>query len=883
VPSPDHHHAPDEALVTVPPSPLMRVLRVLRALWPPLVLGLVGWFGWRDLRGLDLGTLHRTVRTLHDSDLLVLQGLALIPVLAMCGYDLLLNRWLGIGLPVPKVLRYAWPACTLANLVGLSGMTGSGIRYLALSRERVPGRTIAAYAGLQLLAIPLGLGLLAAAGLVIALRQHVPLPLPGLLPQLLLAAFVAYVPGFFLATGSGALHRRFLKELPPLTTPLRVQLTLASLGEWGLALAVLWLALGLVGVPATPQQLVLAFALAATAGIASQVPGGLGVLDGTLLLILRGMGYPAEGVLAGILLFRLCYYLVPALLGLVLGASLFIPDENVFVRLLRRAEAHPLLGVMRLPVELIGSVSVRLLGYLTFLGGVVLLVSAAYPTLSHRGEVLHNYLPHLITEGSHLLSVVAGVVLLALSRGIAGQVRSAHRVTMAVLIVGALLSLAKGLDYEEATYLLVLAAVLRTQRGRFDRDAYPLLSRRNLLWLIALLAALAGYLWLGQELYGDEPWMSRLLHVARSAHAPRFARGLLAALVTTIGALGWLAFAMPRPRLALPDAVALDRARDFYETHGGHEFAHLTLLGDKYLFEPAGGGALIAYGRTRNRLVALGDPAGAPAAVEDAVLAFRQFADRYGCVPVFYEVSETNLHLYHDHGFALFKLGEQALVPLADFSLRGKKRDDLRAAVNRAARENLEFAVLEPPFDGPFWQELETVSNAWLGGKTAEKGFSLGRFDRAYLARAPIATLRHQGRLVAFASLMPDYRERQELSVDLMRHTPDAPPSAMDFLFVRLLEHARDAGYARFNLGMAPLAGVGENPFARPGERLARLAYEYGNRFYNYKGLRSYKEKFQPVWRGAYLAYPYQMSPRLLLVDVAALIAGGYRRVLTAG
>lgn len=133
-----------------------------------------------------------------------------------------------------------------------------------------------------------------------------------------------------------------------------------------------------------------------------------------------------------------------------------------------------------------------------------------------------------------------------------------------------------------------------------------------------------------------------------------------------------LAFAMPRPRLTLPDAAALDEARAFYEAHGGHEFAHLTLLGDKYLFRPDSGDALIAYGAVRNRLVALGDPAGEPAAVEHAVLAFRQFADRYGCVPVFYEVGESNLHLYHDHGFALFKLGEQALVPLADFSLRGR-------------------------------------------------------------------------------------------------------------------------------------------------------------------------------------------------------------------
>jgi len=102
----------------------------------------------------------------------------------------------------------------------------------------------------------------------------------------------------------------------------------------------------------------------------------------------------------------------------------------------------------------------------------------------------------------------------------------------------------------------------------------------------------------------------------------------------------------------------------------------------------------------------------------------------------------------------------------------------------------------------------------------------------------------------------------------------------MDLLFVRLLEYGRDLGYAWFNLGMAPLAGVGASHYARTGERLVRLAFEYGNRFYNYKGLRSYKEKFQPQWRSAYLAYPHQMSPRFLLLDVAALIAGGYRRIL---
>ena len=56
-------------------------------------------------------------------------------------------------------------------------------------------------------------------------------------------------------------------------------------------------------------------------------------------------------------------------------------------------------------------------------------------------------------------------------------------------------------------------------------------------------------------------------------------------------------------------------------------------------------------------------------------------------------------------------------------------------------------------------------------------------------------------------------------------------------------------------------------------------AYEYGNRLYNYKGLRSFKDKYHPEWRSAYLAYPVLTPLPMLLLDTMALIAGGYRRI----
>jgi phosphatidylglycerol lysyltransferase len=102
----------------------------------------------------------------------------------------------------------------------------------------------------------------------------------------------------------------------------------------------------------------------------------------------------------------------------------------------------------------------------------------------------------------------------------------------------------------------------------------------------------------------------------------------------------------------------------------------------------------------------------------------------------------------------------------------------------------------------------------------------------------------------------------------------------MDYLFVSLMLHAQQAGYRWFNLGMAPLSGVGKSPWSPRDERLLKLIYQFGDRFYNYQGLRNYKEKFRPEWRGMYLAYPRGHALAPVLFDVTALITGGYWRAL---
>jgi len=59
-----------------------------------------------------------------------------------------------------------------------------------------------------------------------------------------------------------------------------------------------------------------------------------------------------------------------------------------------------------------------------------------------------------------------------------------------------------------------------------------------------------------------------------------------------------------------------------------------------------------------------------------------------------------------------------------------------------------------------------------------------------------------------------------------------------------------------------------------------RLAARFGEHFYNFEGLRRYKDKFDPVWRPKYLAAPGGLFLPRTLTDIGALTSGGLRGLL---
>lgn len=308
--------------------------------------------------------------------------------------------------------------------------------------------------------------------------------------------------------------------------------------------------------------------------------------------------------------------------------------------------------------------------------------------------------------------------------------------------------------------------------------------------------------------------------------------------------------------------------------------AGLVRLGDKRILFSDCGQGFIMYARQGRSLVALFDPVGPkhlwPPLVEKFIAEARRTRSR----PVFYQVSADFLPVAVDMRLQALKLGEQAVVDLTSFTLAGGDWLKLRRSINRAERDGLAFELLAQEAVPSVLDELETVSDTWLSAhKAGEKGFSLGTFDRAYVAAGPVAVIRLDGHIVAFASLMTASSDGDAF-IDLMRHVPGVHRGMMDLLFVKIMEALKGQGFRTLNLGMAPLAGLSGHRRAPAWNHVARQVFEHGERFYNFRGVRAFKEKFDPDWQPRYLAVAGQGLPILSLIDVTLLIGGGLKSLL---
>ena len=823
---------------------------------------------YRNLANISWDQVRHTIVT-FPAPRLLLAGLATAAsYLALVGYDAIALRLVGadrVPLRVTAITSFISHAVTFT--LGFGVLTGGAVRMRLYRAWDVSTDQVLAI--VVLCALSFWAGLAAIAGICLTLDPELVAVLIGLdaglcrvLGAVILAALLLWL--IVAATRRTTITlRNWRLPLPGAGTTLAA--ILVGMADVAAAAAALWVLLP-NDVSVTLPGFLVVFSLATVVGVISHVPGGFGVFDAIILLGIA-KGAPSPELVSSMLLFRLVYYFVPV----SIAAGMLVVYEIQLRSKAAHEEASP-------TATLFDPIIPPLAAIATFFSGLVLLIAGTLPV--ERLTMVRRFIPLPFVEASHFNASLVGTILLVVANGLAHRLRSAWQLALLLLGGGAVFSVTRGFDFGEAFICLAAAALLYGGRKEFYRQGGVFSGRPSASALLAVAIAVGASAAIGLAIYRGVPYDNSLWwEFAYHQDASRFLRATLGAatIAIVIAAYQLLHKVTPEQR----SVSATEQLEVEAIVKASQQItSELALIGDKrFLFSQSGDG-FVMYGVRGSTWVAMGDPiAIRNNDLIDLVWRFKESADEHRGTPVFYQVAADHLPVYLDAGFSLIKLGEDAWVDLDLFTLDGKNGRRLRQTKSRVERNGVSFEIIKAADVENFLVALKRVSDAWLAvhGRR-EKGFSLGFWNEDYLSRHDVAIVRHEGRIVAFANIVRK-PGAATASLDLMRHVPDAPESVMDYLVVMLLEQVKSEGYKWFNLGMAPLSGLSEHRLASRWARFAGLFFRYGDRLYNFEGVRIFKSKFKPEWRPKYLAYEHSLRLPQTLIDIAGLISSSPQRV----
>jgi phosphatidylglycerol lysyltransferase len=626
--------------------------------------------------------------------------------------------------------------------------------------------------------------------------------------------------------------------------------------------------------------LVAGYAIGILFWIVSITPQGIGVVEGMMTLVFASLGVPIERATVIALAFRGLTFWLPLAIGFIL---------------LRRLKSFGAKESARSEIW-----GVRLVALLTAGMGIIDVLSGLTPALHDRLKVLEQYSPFSVDVGGHLTSVLAGFALLLLATGLWRRKRLAWALTVTILIMSVPVHLFKGLDYEEASLGAALAIWLIYLRPHFHARSDPPSTRQGLMTLVVALiftliyGVLGFYLLDRHFIVNNQPVSFSIWGAVRQTvvmftqfydpgvlPSTRFARYFVGSIyIVSAVTIGYALVMLIRPVLVRrgPSPEERQKAKEIVEAYGCSSLARMLLFNDKqYYFSP--GGSVIGYVVEGRIALTLGDPIGPAKDIPACITSFAAHCAQNDWEVAFAQVLPDYLEAYQDMGSQALCIGSEAIVNLATFSIAGGDKKNIRAGVNKMKRLGYQAEVLQPPYPPNLMGELHQISDEWLTSMHGtEKRFSLGWFDEEYLNSTQVIVIHNpEGYIDAFANIIPEY-QASEVSIDLMRHRRQAEKGQMDFLFVSLIEWAKERGYATFNLGLSGLAGIGENPTDPAIERALHYVYEHVNQFYNFKGLHEFKAKFDPIWSPRYLIYPSVAS--LPAVAIAMIRADSGTEIL---
>ncbi|MGL5820052.1 MAG: bifunctional lysylphosphatidylglycerol flippase/synthetase MprF [Sarcina sp.] len=763
-------------------------------------------------------------------------------------YDFILKKKVGINLPYKRLYKYSWIASSIASLMGFGGAASLAIKQHFygdhVKDKKLLLKEISKIIGLNLT------GLSAICLFYLATDFYHFLSQGWVVIPML--ALSLYIPGLIIYMTYKLIKVRDYKDFVGTFAIVGM-----SIAEWVTTVLQVYLILRILGGNVGFYNYLPIYITSAVVGMISMIPGGVGTFDLTFITGIQAFGVPVSQALIVMVLYRITYYIVPAIIGLILYAHDLSKKLNTMYN--------------NVPDQLVSLLAYNFLRLMVFITGVTMLLTGINKDLLLRIRLFERLFGTNSLAFSNDVSILVGFLCIIATCMLRYKSKNIYKATLILIIIGIATLLSKGFYTGEIIISVIAAFVLYKSRKSFYRKSFVVNWKNTIIDAVILVASLLGYFGV-LELY--------LIYTKNHLERQLFRQlGVMALYMFMIAVVIYIIIYFFNTEKAFPAKTFYDYEEDIdniVKKYRGSSLTHLVYLRDKFIYMNDEKDVMFQYQIYSDKIFVLGNPIGNEENMFNGIEGFYELADLYGYTLVFYQIEESMIKYLHSHGYDFMKIGEEALIDVQSFEVVGNKMKSLKKSRNKMINEGYTFEMIYPPFSKEMMDKLKVVSDDWLDGRT-EKGYSVGFFDEYYLSKEGIGIVKDaEGEIQGFANIMDMYDNGESFSVDLMRFTKDAARGVMDFMFINLIEIGKERGYQRFNMGMAPLANVGTSRYAFFSEKISLLVYEYGQAFYSFKGLRKFKNKYTNNWEPRYIGYRRKTSIIFVMIQAALLTRSAY-------
>ena len=630
------------------PSQLMRWLRHL-----PALLGVGLLFGaiyvvQHEFRHLRLAEIKRALHSFswHSLGWALVWTLLAYAVLTL--YDRLGTIYAGHKVSYRRVAFASFCAYTLSHNLGFPAVSGAAVRYRLYAHWGLAPLEIAKV--VAFCSLTFGLGGMTLGGLILFLEPGAVPFFGDHLPHWVMYAFAALLWAIALTYVSISAFVRRVKmfgheaELPgPGMAVLQVALATVDVA----VTAAIFYALLPVAPGLSFPRFMAVYLASYSAGLAANLPGGIGVFDSAMLIGLADYCDPPT-IVGAIVVFRLYYYIIPLFLAgsLFTGNEILLRGGSLF-RSGRAVRAVEAVGSWSEPDFAIGAAT----GVVALCGAMLL----ALAVLSPRPDFswLDPDLGDMASSAGEFVPSLIGAGLMVLAIGLSHRVKLAWGSTVVLLLAGAAFTAADGYSAFVPTVLVLAAVLVAPFRGAFYRHARLIKGPLEASTLVPLFALLACILVFGVfnhhvRFLRDNSWWELIV----SPDLPN-AQRVTVAMTMLIAVVALWRLIRPGRVDTLPWNAS---ARLRYASMG----AIPPMLADGLLLGEAERAA-IPFRRMHGMLIGLGDPAGAWSDKPSVIWRLHDLAQQEGLDAAVWRAGPDLLKIYRDLGLTPLPLDKDGL------------------------------------------------------------------------------------------------------------------------------------------------------------------------------------------------------------------------------